>query len=371
MVVEWRWWWGCWCGSGWWWSTATGWSTQGATAVDAIWRFRSPDSNSAVIRARSEHWRIHGIPADTIHSSCMSGESRQRLLTSYMPNTHGIVFASAGDKTLVNTTKARVNCVISLRDALEDSHEALVTEIPQVKALRRYIQQRQPVRWVHCERHDWIVLLDHVEIVTRLEAIVANAIMCVSTKDGLIVAEKSESVDSHTIPIVEYRTIQVAQVKLPTNSTRHEASSIWWERSTRQRLFVWMRNLRVKFHLNYVEDQQLRWLFGAADNEIFWIRRPRDKRDTVGVAFEGFQLFQLMTFRINFPNDAESVLGTGGEFETIWGEFAVPDFVLMLVEYLEDIKTRWKVKKIHNFPTFLPAPDAPEKHWHCWSSCDR
>ena len=371
MVVEWRWWWGCWCGSRWRWSTATGWSTQCATSIDAIWRFRSPDPNSAVIGTRSEHRRIHRIPADAIHSSCVSSESRQRFLTSYVPNIHGIVFASAGDETFVDATKARVNCVISLHDALEDSHEALVTQIPQVKALRRHIQQRQPVRWVHRERHDWIVLLDHVEIVARLEAIIANAIMCVSAEDGLIVAEKGEGIDPNTIPIVEYCTVQVAQVKLPTNSARHKASSIWRECSTRQRLLVWMRHLRVQLHLNDVENQQLWWLFGAADNEILWVRRPRDKRDTIGMALKGFQLFQLVTFRINFPNDAESILGTGGEFETIWGEFAVPDFVLMLVEYLESAKVSWNVPEVYKFSTFLPAPDAPETRWHCWSSCDR
>lgn len=124
-----------------------------------------------------------------------------------MPDIHGIVLATTRDKALIDAAKARVNCVIALRNSLEDSHETLVAEIPQVQALRRDIEQRQTICRVDCKRHDRIVLLNHVEVIARLEAVIADAVMCVSTEDGLIVAEKGERIDSHAVPIIEYRTL--------------------------------------------------------------------------------------------------------------------------------------------------------------------
>lgn len=132
----------------------------------------------------------------------MTGESDQRLIAPDVPDVDSVVFTAAGNKALVDASKARVDRVISLRDTLEDPDQALVAQIPQVETLCRHIQQSQAVGRVHCERHNRIVLLDHVEVVSRLEAVIANSIMRISTEDGLIVAEECESIDPYTVPII-------------------------------------------------------------------------------------------------------------------------------------------------------------------------
>jgi hypothetical protein len=60
--------------------------------------------------------------------------------------------------------------------------------------------------------------------------------MCVSTEDSLIVAEKCECVDSHAIPVVEYRALQITQVELSANTSGDEALTIGRKRSACQRL---------------------------------------------------------------------------------------------------------------------------------------
>jgi hypothetical protein len=95
----------------------------------------------------------------------MSRECRQRFLASYMPDVNRVVFAATCNKALIDAAETRVNRVIALRNALEDSHKALVAEIPQVQALRRDIEQCQAICRVYRERHDRIVFLNDVHVV--------------------------------------------------------------------------------------------------------------------------------------------------------------------------------------------------------------
>lgn len=52
-----------------------------------------------------------------------------------MPYVDCVVLTAAGDEALIDTTEARVDRVVSLSDALEDTHETFVAQIPQMQAL--------------------------------------------------------------------------------------------------------------------------------------------------------------------------------------------------------------------------------------------
>lgn len=132
------------------------------------------------------------------------------------------------------------------------------------------------------------MLLNHVVVVPCLEAVIANAIVCVSTEDGLIVAEEGERIHSHSIPVIQYRTFQITQVELSTNSARHKALAIRRKGGTSQRLLIWMWYFWVEFHLFDVEDEELWWVFGTADDEIFGIGWPGDERNAIRMTLERF-----------------------------------------------------------------------------------
>lgn len=55
------------------------------------------------------------------------------------------IFATTSDETLVYATKTRIDCVVSLSNALKTSNQTFVLQVPKVKALRRYIQQGEAV----------------------------------------------------------------------------------------------------------------------------------------------------------------------------------------------------------------------------------
>lgn len=70
------------------------------------------------------------------------------------------------------------------------------------------------------------MLLQQVDIVARLEAVISDAIMSVGCEDGLIVAEKGERVDSDAVPIVDNCALQITHVELSANARGDEARSI-------------------------------------------------------------------------------------------------------------------------------------------------
>lgn len=79
-----------------------------------------------------------------------------------------------------------------------------------------------------------------------------------------------------------------------------------------------MRHLRVELQLFNVKDEQLGRFLGSADDEKFGVGRPRDERNAVGVALERLQLLEVETLGVDIPDDAERILRSRRQFETIW-----------------------------------------------------
>lgn len=166
--------------------------------------------------------------------------------------------------------------------------------------------------------------------------------MSVGCEDGLIVAEKGERVDSDAVPIVDNCALQITHVKLPANARGNEARSIGWEGRAGKRLVIGVRNLCVKLQLFNVKDEQLGRFLGSANDEKFGVGRPGDERYAVGVALERLQLLEVEALGVDIPDDAERVLRSRRQFETIWWEFAVPHFVGMLVKHLRN-EMQWNL----------------------------
>ena len=62
-------------------------------------------------------------------------------------------FTTTGNEHLIDSTETRMNCIISLSDALEFSQQNLIFQVPEMDALRGNIYQCQSARIVTCERH--------------------------------------------------------------------------------------------------------------------------------------------------------------------------------------------------------------------------
>lgn len=163
--------------------------------------------------------------------------------------------------------------------------------------------------------------------------------MCVGGEHRCVVVEKGKWVDAYALHRVDDVALKITHVELSTITAGDEALTIRWECGACQRVIVRLRLIEhfcVELQLVDIEDEQLRGaFFSTTDEQIAWVGRPFDKGDAVGMTVERFQLFELMSFRIDVPNDAERVLGAGGELETVGWEFAVPNFVGMLVEHLK------------------------------------
>lgn len=79
--------------------------------------------------------------------------------TTYV-HTYLVIFASASDKVLIDTTKRWVNSEVSLRYALESPHQAAIVQVPQMHPLSGNVQQRQSVIAANGESHYRVVLLN-------------------------------------------------------------------------------------------------------------------------------------------------------------------------------------------------------------------
>lgn len=98
-----------------------------------------PNSYGGIVRCRGQHWWIHRIPWHTIHGSSMAGQFCKRFFAFYVPNVHLkcelgwklvfflitrtnsitsetylVIFATAGNETLIDAAEARVNGVRAL-----------------------------------------------------------------------------------------------------------------------------------------------------------------------------------------------------------------------------------------------------------------
>jgi len=63
------------------------------------------------------------------------GQLGQGLLTFDVPNVYDLVLAAAGYEAFVDAAEAGVDGEVALSNSLESSHQALVLDVPEMKAL--------------------------------------------------------------------------------------------------------------------------------------------------------------------------------------------------------------------------------------------
>jgi len=95
----------------------------------------APDPHCSVVASACQQGRVHGVPGHAVDRLGVPGQLGQGLLTFDVPNVYDLVLAAAGYEAFVDAAEAGVDGEVALSNSLESSHQALVLDVPEMKAL--------------------------------------------------------------------------------------------------------------------------------------------------------------------------------------------------------------------------------------------
>lgn len=148
------------------------------------------------------------------------------MLALRVPNVDLVIFASTGNEDLICTTKARVDGVVALGDALKFANQNAVFQIPEMHTLVLHVEKSITTRLITNKRHYGMVFFNDIEVGYIFEIVSSYSVMSISSKNGFAVVLVGETLHSNALPIVDDSSAQVNLIKMTTRATNNKLLAV-------------------------------------------------------------------------------------------------------------------------------------------------